>query len=112
MTTTVLLGTAESQSLPTFSDSVDSSVLPTDNAKCGAKEFSIALVGGGAVPGYLVLSGTTLSLQTDDVQYIGTHAIELTVTMADYAGVASLTETFNVVIAPCVPTLTPVSIAA
>lgn len=73
MTTSVLLGSAVTQDLPTFTDSVDSSVAPADNGKCGTKSFSIALAAGGAVPGYLVLAGTTLSLQTDDTAYLGTH---------------------------------------
>ena len=62
----MLLGESVLQILPAFRDSVDESVAPANNAKCGTKEFSILLSEGGPVPPYLTLTGTTLSLETGD----------------------------------------------
>ena len=63
------------------------------------------------MPAYLTLTGTTLSLQTGDAQYIGTHTIELQVIMQEYPLVTALIETFTVEIISCIPsfTATPIS---
>jgi hypothetical protein len=106
MQTTVLLGLPEQQELPFFSDSVDRLTAPSNNAKCGAKTYSIS-----PAPAYLTLTGTTLSLQTADAQYIGTHTIELQVLMEEYPLVPAFLFQFDVVIDPCIPSLAATTIA-
>ena len=43
-------------------------------------------------------SQTTLTLSTSDVSHVGTHSVELKVTLANFTGVAGITNTFKVII--------------
>ena len=107
MNTSVLLGDAVTQELPSFQDSVDASVSPFDNDKCGAKVYSLSLVDSNELlSAFLVLDGTTLSLATDDAALQGTYTVELMVSMENYPGVTALVESFQVEILACIPTLT------
>ena len=86
MTTTVTVGTAVTQDFGVFTDSVDVATSSFGTQKCGVPVYSITKNDGvTSVPGYLTLSGTVLSLETTDDTHIGTHDIQLHITLTDYA---------------------------
>ena len=87
--------------MPTFTDSVDANNAPANNDKCGTKSFSILKSDGQAVPSFLTLNGSTLSLQSDTVGDIGTHSIVLTVAIDGTSITREIT--FDAIIDPCVP---------
>ena len=97
--TSVLVGTAVTQEIPRFEDTVDFSVIPVNNDKCGLKTFNIL-----DPPQFITLADSTISLQTDDAQFIGFHLITVQITMADYPSITS-NESFTVEIKACIPSL-------
>ena len=108
MTTTVFAAAASTQTVLLFADSADTTYSAFGTGKCGGQSYSIAMTDGSAVPNYLALTGSNLSLHAPDntyVPYIGTHNIRLTITLDDYP--ITHTEDFKVIIGECVPTIIP-----
>ena len=104
--TTTVKGTAGTHTFTAYTDSVSTTTNTNGFGanNCGVPTYTITMSDGTtAVPGYLTLSGTTLTLSTTDAQYIGTHNIKLHVTLTEFS--ITHTEDFSVVINECVPVI-------
>ena len=107
MTTMILQTPAVTQDFAVFTDSVDVATNSFGTQKCGVPTYAITMTSdASAVPAYLTLAGTVLTLSTPDNSFVpneGTHSIRLTVSLATYS--ITLTKDFTVTIVPCSATL-------
>ena len=62
-------------------------------AYCGARTYTLS-----PTHTFLTISGTTLSLATSLVTDVGMYNVDVTVSLTDYPGVASITKSFVVTI--------------
>ena len=60
---------------------------------CGARTYTLS-----PTHTFLTISGTTLSLATSLVTDVGMYNVDVTVSLTDYPGVASITKSFVVTI--------------
>ena len=70
-------------------------------AYCGARTYTLS-----PTHTFLTISGSTMSLSTATVTDVGTYNVSLTVSLASYSGVTSVTKSFIVTISCEVQTLT------
>ena len=77
MTTMILQTPAVTQDFAVFTDSVDVATNSFGTQKCGVQTYVITMTAdGSAVPAYLTLAGTVLTLSTPDNSFVpneGTH---------------------------------------
>ena len=84
----------------TFTDTIATSH-SGQPAYCGARTYTLS-----PTHTFLTISGSTMSLSTATVTDVGTYNVSLTVSLASYSGVTSVTKTFSVTITCEVQTLT------
>ena len=82
-----------------FLDSI--STLRSDSTYCGTKTYSLS-----PIHSFLTISGSTISLATASVGDVGSFNVALTVSLASYAGITSITKNFVVTITCEVQNLT------
>ena len=98
-------GASDSTTFTAYTDSVSTASIAYGANNCGVPTYEIKMSDGTtAVPGYLTLSGTTLTVTTTDSAHIGVHNIQLQVKLATYS--ITHTESFTVTITECVPSIT------
>ena len=98
-------GASDSTTFTAYTDSVSTASAAFGANNCGVPTYEIKMSDGTtAVPGYLTLSGTTLTATTTDPTHIGVHNIQLQVKLATYS--ITHTESFTVTITECVPSIT------
>jgi len=102
---TTVKGASDSTTFTAYTDSVSTSTSAFGANNCGVPTYEIKMSDGTtAVPGYLTLSGTTLTVTTTDPTHIGVHNIQLQVKLTPFS--ITHTESFTVTITECVPSIT------